>query len=523
MDRARAGHDAMSIAVSPVRLGRGRALARRFGVAPVAIGAVVVLQVVVMSTLHNTAFQDEALYLYAGRQYLDELTTGRPVVEDFSSYFSGLPYFYPVVAACLDAIGGLEAARWLSTAFAVIATCCVFGASRTLVGERAAIVATVAFAVCAPVVFVGRLATYDALGVALVSFAVLLASRAGRHPFVATFSAVVILGIATAAKYASAAFAPAVLLIVVAAPGMTAVRRLRAVSGGLVGLCIVATAAALLVHEDPTLLTGLTQTTTGRHVAASDRLAALLRVVQLAGVQIGIALLGAAVLIAQSVRRRPRSPRNVLLAAALVVGLVVAPAYHVQAGELVSLDKHLAFATVFAAPLIGLTLTASLERIDQRSRWVVPITAVVVMITLGIGQVAQMYRAWPDSSGLQLALRETVRASDTRVLAEEVEVPKYYLADRVLAGWQLTGLDFFQYEKDGALISGVPAYDAAIEDGYFGVIAFRYGPSAALATQLTATIRASGKYEEIVDIPFQTSTGDGSYRIWRRTQPLEEH
>src|SRR5579864_2841605 len=77
---------------------------------------VLILQVVGGAVLlHNTPFQDEALYSYAGTQLLGSLFGGPALPAYFSAQFSGYPYVYPPLAAVLLHIGGIEAVRWFST------------------------------------------------------------------------------------------------------------------------------------------------------------------------------------------------------------------------------------------------------------------------------------------------------------------------------------------------------------------------------------------------------------------------
>ena len=76
-----------------------RLAARLLAIGPLA--ALLALQTLGSLTLRNTAFQDEALYLYAGRQIVDWLRGGPAVTEAYATYFSGLPRLYPVLAGLL--------------------------------------------------------------------------------------------------------------------------------------------------------------------------------------------------------------------------------------------------------------------------------------------------------------------------------------------------------------------------------------------------------------------------------------
>src|SRR5207302_11326765 len=64
--------------------------------------------------LCNTVFQDEALYLLAGREILLNWPGKAPHLKPYGLYFSGYPSFYPVIGGMLDFLGGLEAARLFS-------------------------------------------------------------------------------------------------------------------------------------------------------------------------------------------------------------------------------------------------------------------------------------------------------------------------------------------------------------------------------------------------------------------------
>ena len=76
--------------------------------------AILCLQAVMSLRLHNTAFEDEATYLYAGHMELEHILHGSALQGDYASYFSGSPVLYPVLGAAVDQIGGLALARALS-------------------------------------------------------------------------------------------------------------------------------------------------------------------------------------------------------------------------------------------------------------------------------------------------------------------------------------------------------------------------------------------------------------------------
>ena len=85
----------------------------------------------------DTAFQDEAEYLWAGHLEWAHLLHGTPLPQ-FPAYFSGAPVLYPPVGALADSVGGLAGARILSLAFMLGATAALWATAGRLFGRRAA-------------------------------------------------------------------------------------------------------------------------------------------------------------------------------------------------------------------------------------------------------------------------------------------------------------------------------------------------------------------------------------------------
>src|ERR1035437_4865351 len=128
----------------------------------------------------DSAFQDEALYLWAGHLEWAHWLHGA-AVPPFAYYFSGAPVIYPPIGALADAIGGLAGARILSLAFMLGATALVWGTTGRLFGRRAAFFAAALFAVLGPTLHLGSFATYDAMSLFLVALAAWCVVRAGEQ------------------------------------------------------------------------------------------------------------------------------------------------------------------------------------------------------------------------------------------------------------------------------------------------------------------------------------------------------
>lgn len=142
---------------------------------------ILVFQALIAWTLlRNTAFQDEALYIYAGEQIWQHWLHGLPVLSNYSYYFSGNPYVYPIIAGPLDMLGGLELVRSFSLVCMLMVTACGYYVTHQLFTQKSAVFAAL-FLVCqGPVLFLSRLATYDPLCLCLVAGGTALAVHAGQ-------------------------------------------------------------------------------------------------------------------------------------------------------------------------------------------------------------------------------------------------------------------------------------------------------------------------------------------------------
>ena len=120
---------------------------RRTWVSRAALGAILCVQAVLSLRLQNTAFGDEALYLYAGHMETAHLLHGAALQGDYASYFPGVPVLYPVLAAAANGVGGLAAARAVSLLAMLITTALLYATTRRLFNERVGLCAAAVFCV----------------------------------------------------------------------------------------------------------------------------------------------------------------------------------------------------------------------------------------------------------------------------------------------------------------------------------------------------------------------------------------
>ena len=144
------------------------------------ITLVCALQAALSSTLiwSNTAFADEADYLWIGRLELAHWLHGAPWPSGYAARLSGSPAVYPPLAAVANDLGGLAAARAMSLIFMLGATVLLYSTASRLFGRNAAIFTAVAWAFTEPVLRLA-FATYDALSIFLTAVAAWLALQAG--------------------------------------------------------------------------------------------------------------------------------------------------------------------------------------------------------------------------------------------------------------------------------------------------------------------------------------------------------
>jgi 4-amino-4-deoxy-L-arabinose transferase-like glycosyltransferase len=510
-----------------------RFMAHRFGrwlIGRLPLLAVLGLQIALAIRLHNTAFEDEALYLYAGHHEIAWLLHHTPTYDNYATYFSGAPFLYPVLGAAADGLFGLEGARALSLVFMLGATCCVWGVTRRLYGRPAAACAAALFAVAAPTLFLSRLATYDPMSLFLLAFSLWIVVATARRmaPWVLLAVPPAVLAVGT--KYAGLLFVPTIILVAVfvgryggRTKGTGEARRRGWTAAITRGLLFTVSFGGLVYGWlrllGSTYITGITSTTTNR-ASGGDSIGYILKLAAELG--LGVAVLGFLGVWADArLARRNGDSRaavvtRVLLSSTLACTALLAPVYQVHLHTATSLQKHVGFGLLFASPVAGVALAALLRVGARDPRRLFAGLMVCLALTWGaIVQSTQLYDGWPNSSQMVADLKTQVRPITDRILAEEDEVPRYYLSDLTEPYQWYSTFSFTYTTKQGKTLTGVPAYEQAIADQYFGLIVLRFGPTAALDNTIDGPLMAQKGYTLIAKIPDSDEYGTGYYYIWR--------
>lgn len=454
--------------------------------------------------LRNTVFQDEALYLTAGKQIVNQILGGT-AAPSYTDTFSGIPYLYPPLAGVLDLIGGLELARLFSLLCMLGVTVAVFLVGRLIYDEQSGLAAAAIYSIQASTLLIGRLATYDAVCLLLLSLATIVALHADSvHTLLLVGILSFLLTLAVATKYVGELFVPTVVAVMALETW-----RVYGWRAAIVRTAMVLCAIGGLLCIGLLLLTRAEST--GIRLAATTRFVEnpLSRVELLRRALLLASALSALAIIGLSFSRRR------VLSGLLLASIAIAPAFHLWKAEPISLQKHIGYSLFFAAPLAGYGLIRLMK--GTRLQRYVAVVLALLAIALGLEQAYQYYRDWPNDRALIAALR-TQGIPAGRMLVEDRDVVRYELGDwRVDAPRQYTDLyDFAYVDAAGQHLSGEGAYRAAIAEQYFDLILLRYGPNRITDEAIDDALHDGGRYELVATIPYTTRSNSGTYWVWRK-------
>jgi hypothetical protein len=479
----------------------------------------------------DTAFQDEAAYLWAGHLEWAHWLHGASV-PPFSSYFSGSPIIYPPIGAIADTIGSLTAARILSMVFMLGATALLWGTAHRLYGPRAAFFAAALFAALGPTLHLGAFATYDAMSVFLVALAAWCVVRSGDSGDQAgrMVAAGVALALANAAAYSSALFDPvvALLALLTAFPkpgGKTAARRIAVLFVVVITLLLIG-----LLIGGSSYLHGIDITTLERAPGAASVPSVLADAFAWTGIVLVLAVCS---VVASAVGRQGR-PRTWLLAV-LTIAAILGPLEQANLHTAASLNKHVGLGAWFAAIAAGYAVdrfvasaTAGRTRLLTSGACVL---ALVFPLSLGISQSWAFSTSWPNATSFIAIFRPLADGTTGRLLVEDPSIAEYYLpAGSQWQRWSSTrnivlpsGASSGGPSKSAGVVGpgNAGTFGLYIEKHYFSIVALNNTDTSALDLRIDADLRR-WHYHVIQVVPYGIEVapiGKGTYVIWQYQPP----
>jgi Dolichyl-phosphate-mannose-protein mannosyltransferase len=489
--------------------------------------AVLVVQAVLSARLvrADTAFQDEALYLWAGHLQWAHWLHGASV-PPFPYYFSGAPVIYPPLGALADSVGGLAAARVLSLVFMLGATGLVWGTARRLVGRRAASFAAALFAGLGSTLHLGTFATYDALALLLVALAAWCVVRAGDRGEAAGWmiAAGAALALANAAAYSSALFDLFVLALAVLVAWPTVGRRAAVRRAATILIVTAALLTAGLLVGGGSYLSGIERTTLARVPGAESPLSVLADSWSWAGLIFALGVCGVII----SWAGRCGWVQTTLLAV-VTVAVVAGPLEQARLHTAASLNKHVGLGAWFAAIAAGYAIDRFIAAAPAGRAGTVTAGACVAALTfpavLGASQSWQFSTDWPNATSFIAIFRPLAATSTGPLLVEDPSIAEYYLGTTHWRRWSSTrnivlpsGASTGNPTSQGIVGAGNPAtFDRYISKHYFTLVALNFADTTPLDHQIAASLRRN-HYKVIQVIPYGTEIppiGQGTYVIYR--------
>ncbi len=490
--------------------------------------AILCLQAVMSLRLHNTAFEDEATYLYAGHMELEHLLHGSALQGDYASYFSGSPVLYPVLGAAVDQVGGLALARALSLVEMLATTAMLYSLTRRLFNERIGLCAAAFFAVTESAIFLGNFATYDATCLSLLAFAAWIMVRTATFRWPVFLLAALPAALALGVKYAGALFVPTIAVLPVLAGWPERGRRVLWYPLGF-GAAVAGLLLAALRLGGPAYMAALQTTTTNRAQGTTPVSTILRESAEWGGVLFVLAVIGTIAYVWR-VRTEPAEKiasaggrfRRAALGVVLTGTALLAPVYQAHLHTDVSFLKHIGFGLFFAAPMAGFGLARIMGDYFRRPQF--GIAAWSMALVLGMVQSNTLYHEWPSSGPFVSAFAKYLKPH-AKYLVEVPEVPIYYLMGRPSAQPdQFTSTYFITYfNNKGQELTGPAGFTAAVQGGYFQVIAYNDDVTPAADAALAKALEASHSYYLATKVNLSDTFGPVVYYIWVKGHKPAQH
>jgi hypothetical protein len=459
----------------------------------------------------NTAFSDEALYLWAGHLEWAHWLHRMPIPA-FQTYFSGAPVLYPPLAALADTVGGLSGARLLSLSFMLGATALLWLTTSRLYTKKAGFFACALWAFIGPTLHLSAFATYDAMSAFLIALSAWLVvqARPRRNTTGWLIISAIIMILANMTAYSTVIFDPTIVALAFLT-GLSASRKLAGTRALELAIYAAALFTALITIGGPEYVKGLMQTVLARTPGTNMPSTVL----HDAWIWCGAVVIAATVGVLISIFFKSQRQQLPLLTVFAATGLLV-PLEQARIHTVVSLDKHSDIGAWFTAIAAGYAVDtiSRLQSARYRQQVVTSLCAVTFIALAGMGfqQAKQLYD-WPNSATFIDTLRPIIETVSGPVLVQSSSIPEYYLADSP-PWWHWSSTASITLPNGHSLSPGVGrtpkvvSYARLINEGYFSLIALRHDPK--IDKPIISQIWSNKYYHVVADPDY----GSGHYTIW---------
>lgn len=441
--------------------------------------AILLLQAVLSLALigSNTAFTDEADYLWIGRLVLGHYSHGGSWPAAYgSTILPGSPLLYPPIGALAadlggGASGGLIAARIVSLVFMLGATVLLYLTASKLIRSAAAAFAAALWVLTEPVLRLA-FATAEPLAIfflALCAWLVIQARDRERHgEYVA--AAAFALALANATAYSSAVIDPVLVAFAffVWLPRRQQRGSAYSASWFAGGWLVFLTGVLTLSHS----WAGFAAALSGSELTSHQGFVTVLTGIWgYSGLILVLGVVGAVVAGGHK-DRRTAALIGILAGAGLIVPLVALLGQSSNA-----LDRRLAFGLWFAAIAAGYGCGQLIRWLPQAGRSLAVAACLVGVGFLGITgwqSASDVYRGWPNADNFISAFQSAAKNSDGQIFVVSQEhVAQYY--SKQGDAWPRWNTDGLTLDPPGG--PTVAGYTAQLHAVNYGLIVLFYSTS----------------------------------------------
>ncbi len=376
--------------------------------------AICAVQAVLSLTLvwSNTAFTDEAYYLWAGHLEIAHWLHGASVPQAaLDKNLSGSPILYPPLGALADGLGGLAAARILSLAAMILATVLLYLTTARLFGKMAAIAASALWATSEPAIRLA-FATYDPWSVFLTALAAWLTVQAGfRKPWRTLLAAAAAsLALSNATAYSGVVIDPVLIAFAFLVWRLSMPTTRAALRAGLFTAALAVFFGLLMTVSRS--WAGIEFTVVARSHTVFQSQAIMLVVNDIwkyGGFIMVLAVVGSFVAVAQ------QSHRDRLLVILSASAAFVIPVAQVYERTAESLDKHLAYGLWFAAMAAAYGFSKLIQPVPAGRRAFATLCCAAIFaypVVNGLQLAQATYHIWANSSDFTAAFKPVAARVD---------------------------------------------------------------------------------------------------------------